>query len=217
MNDKLTTDNYQYRANQTHRDDVMRAAEQQRLAQSASGEPQKHGLWMVGLIRSVQHFFDRHLPSLGSSHKFGKTLRHTPSVIFVALFLSWALLGRAFVSRAQPIVDPGQPDPNGEMVHYGVGMYFQARGNQLQAIREFTTALEAFPQMGDAYDARGDSYVSLKQYALATADYTQALELKGDDPFTCTKRAFAFAALGDLDSAQRDFEQAISITWASPS
>ena len=129
MNGKLNTDNYQYRLNQRHRDDIMRVADQQHLAQIAADEPKEHDPLMVGLIRSVRRLFSRHPMSKGGSRKIGKSLRHTPGAILLAMFLSWALLGRALPSRAQPIIDLGQPDPNVELVHYGVGMYFQERGN----------------------------------------------------------------------------------------
>ena len=77
MNDKLTTDNYHYRLNQLHQEDVMRAADKEHLAQIATDEPKDRYHLMVGLIRSVQRFFNRHHLDMGSSHKTRKTLRHT--------------------------------------------------------------------------------------------------------------------------------------------
>ena len=132
---------------------------------------------------------------------------------------TWALYSwhAQSISQAQPIVDPGQPEPGAELVHYGVGVYFQSRGSHERAIPEFTAAIEALPLAGDAYAARADSYVSLKQYAPAVADYTQVLVLNGEDPLTCAKRAFAFAALGDQDAAQQDFERVMAMSSASPS
>lgn len=104
-----------------------------------------------------------------------------------------------------------------ELVHSGVGMYFQARGNQERESQEFTASIEALPQVGDPNAAGGDSDVALKQYAAAITDYTQALQLNGDDAPTCAKRAFACAAFGNPDAGQHDFEYTISMNWASPS
>jgi tetratricopeptide (TPR) repeat protein len=215
MNDKLTTETYHYRLNQLHRDDVMRAADQERLAQLASDEPKAHPHLVVGLLRSVQQFFDRHHLNMGG-HKTRKTLRHSPSAILAAIIVSGVLLARALPSRAQSIPDPGAPDPNAELVYYGVGMYFQVRGNHEQAIQEFTLTIEALPLEGDVYAARADSFVALEQYAAAIDDYTRALELNGDDRLTLVKRAFTFAALGDLHAAQQDFEHMILIGSESP-
>jgi tetratricopeptide (TPR) repeat protein len=217
MSDKLTTDNYHYRLDQLHREEVMRADEQQHLAQIASGERKAHYHLMMGLFRSVRQFFSRHPLSGGGSYRTGKALRHTPHAILIAVILTWAALATALPSRAQALIDPGQLERNPERIHYGVGIYFQLRGNYERAIQEFTAAIEIRPQMGDAYAARADSYVALRQYARAIDDYTQALALHGDDPFTCAKRAFTFAALGDLDAAQQDFGYVISLSSEYPS
>ncbi len=211
MNDNLNTDNYHYQVNQQHCDDVMRAADQQRLAKIAAGESKAPRYLLVGLLRSVRQFFNRRPLSEGVGHKTRKTLHHTPSAILVAVLLSCVLLASTFPGWAQPVVDPGQPEPDAQLVHYGVGMYFQARGNHERAIQELTVAIAALPLEGNVYVARADSYVSLKQYAAAISDYTRALELNSEDSLTCAKRAFAFAALGDLDAAQQDFEHVISI------
>lgn len=84
MNGKLNTDTYQYRLNQLHRDDIMRAADQQHLAQIAAEEPKDHHPLMAGLIRRVRSLFSRYPMSEGGNPKLGKTLRHIPSAIHLA-------------------------------------------------------------------------------------------------------------------------------------
>jgi tetratricopeptide (TPR) repeat protein len=217
MNDKLNSDTYHYRLNQLHRDEVMRAADQERLARLAAGEPKERGYLLVGLIRRARQFFTRHPLSIGGSHKNWRVLRHPPSAMLIAILLSGALLASVFPSHAQDLYDPGQRIQHPERIYYGVGLYFYERENYERAIDQFTRAIEWVPQMGDAYAARADSFAALQQYDLALVDYTQALELNGDNPLTLLKRAFTFAALDDLDAAQRDFEHLISVGSEYPS
>ncbi len=213
MNDNLNTDNYYYQVNQLHQQDIMRAVDQQRLARVASSASETHAELLAGLIRSVRQFFShqKHFTHRGYAPR-----RHIQGMVAMTVIVS-VMLASTFTSQAQSIVDPGQPEPRAELVHYGVGMYFQAHGNHERALQEFTLAIEALPQVAASYTARADSYMSLKQYALAITDYTEALRLNGDDALTCAKRAFAFAAHGDLDAAQLDFERVISMNSASPS
>jgi hypothetical protein len=77
MNDKLNADNYHYRVNLLHRDDVMRTAENQRLAQLAAGEPKPRSHLMSKLIRCMYQLFTRHHLRTGD-HKTRKLLRHAP-------------------------------------------------------------------------------------------------------------------------------------------
>jgi tetratricopeptide (TPR) repeat protein len=61
-----------------------------------------------------------------------------------------------------------------------------------------------------AYYHRGISYYDKGEYDLAIADYTKAIELEPEYPFTYRARARAYRAKGDNDRAQADFDKARS-------
>jgi len=112
------------------------------------------------------------------------------------------------VFEAQASKNLLQPDPDHPAwVYYQLGLYAQAVGNHHGALEYFSQAISFAPDMTRAYEARGDSYTALQLYGLAVADYTQALTLAPNDMDCYAKRAFAYAASGDLDAARRDFDQ----------
>ena len=135
-------------------------------------------------------------------------------VLLLTTLVVLVFLTAPFV-HAQTVIDPGQPDPNPERTDYQVGVYFQSRGNYERAIAAFSTAIQRQPTLAAAYSARADSYAGLQQYDLAIVDYTQALVLHPQDSLIYVKRAFAFAAQGDLENGQHDFEQVMAINTGS--
>ena len=92
-------------------------------------------------------------------------------------------------------------------IYYQLGLYDQQLGEQHSAVGNFSMAISLAPQMTEAYESRGDSYVALQLYDLAIADYTRVLTLSPTDTVVYAKRAYAYAACGDLADARRDFDQ----------
>lgn len=54
------------------------------------------------------------------------------------------------------------------------------RGKYAQALPEISRAIEMYPNSGNYYFTRGWIHENLKEYALAKADYDQAVRLKPD-------------------------------------
>lgn len=93
MNGKLNTDNYPYQLNQTHRDDALRTAEAQRLAQIATASKSQRALF-AGLrrwfLRPAQPHSTHHL----------RTLRHILHLTVGVLVMIVISLATAAPSQA---------------------------------------------------------------------------------------------------------------------
>ncbi len=217
MKGTLNTDNYHYQVNQLHRDDVMRAAEQQRLAHPETDAPSSvRRSFVARLIERLTHVLSKPLITRRGLRRL-VFHRHVMKGLAVA-FIVVSLLTVTGVSHAQAdLNDPGQPIQYPERVHYFVGMYFYERENYARAIDEFTLTIERLPQMGDAYAARADSYAALQQYDLAIVDYTRALELNAEDPLVDAKRAVVIATLSELEAARVAVTHGVEPALASAS
>ena len=103
--------------------------------------------------------------------------------------------------------------------------YFFSQGQQKseakqwpEAITDLTRAIAQLPPNAPGssvyYQARGDSYLALKYYQPAIADYSQAISLNGDEASLYKKRGVAYFKLGDRKSllnALADYNQAIKL------
>ena len=99
---------------------------------------------------------------------------------------------------------------------YDLGMKYLNEGDYEEALTAFSAAIKIEPQQVEAYIGRADTYVQIaaqiseegeadvvadKNYELAEADYTKALELDEENED-------AYVKLTDLALAREDFEEA---------
>jgi hypothetical protein len=145
MNRKLNTDNYQYQLNQIRRDNLMRAAENQRLAQIAA-EPATRRAPFAGL----RNWFQRSTSAQPNSGHHLRGLRrvlHLMVITTFAIALLWATATPSFAQvQSSAHINPG----NNEMYHpvlvsYRIGYYYQFQRDQQRAIAKFTEAIELLP------------------------------------------------------------------------
>ena len=212
MNGKLNTDNYNYRVNQTRRDDAMRAAENQRLAQIAT-EPTDRRSLFAGL----RQLFRRSTSAQPSNSAQRRSLRRVFQQIFAATLVIAVVLTSAAPSFAQAQAQPGaRSDPGPSevyhpaLVSYRVGYYYQFKGDQQRAIAKFTEAIDLLPNYAYAYAARGDSYALIGEYQAAIDDYTVAIGFYPDYVSALKTRGVAYAAIGEYELALADFDNAIT-------
>ncbi|MCL1814795.1 MAG: tetratricopeptide repeat protein [Treponema sp.] len=72
----------------------------------------------------------------------------------------------------------GSDAPNEEAIgHYNKGMEFYHNNDFLSAIKEFSQAIELFPEYTDAYIGRGNSYDNINDAQKALQDYIAASRL----------------------------------------
>ena len=72
-------------------------------------------------------------------------------------------------------------------------------------------AIHLEPDSADAYYNRGNAKQSLKQYAAAIVDYTQAIRLKPDDALAYHNRGVAKASLGRTWEGKQDLWTALRL------
>jgi len=99
----------------------------------------------------------------------------------------------------------------------GVRRTFQ-ESSATAAIGEYTKAIEIDPKDVDSLLRRGQAHLAKKDYVLAIADFTKAIEsTEGSRQFLWSvyrARAQAYEGLGDGDSARADHRAAFEIEWA---
>ena len=78
------------------------------------------------------------------------------------------------------------------------------KGDYLQAIEYYDTAIKLNPQLIPAYNNRGEAYYRIGNYDSAIQDYTRALELGTEFMETYCNRSEAWLHLGEWDHARED-------------
>jgi tetratricopeptide (TPR) repeat protein len=82
----------------------------------------------------------------------------------------------------------------------------------IEAIKEYTKAIELNPNLESAYIKRGDSQtVHLRRYEEGIEDYTKAIEINPNNDVVYIRRALNYENLENYDLAQKDSEKALQI------
>jgi len=96
-----------------------------------------------------------------------------------------------------------------------------AKGNQsleeqdyVNAIADYTKAIELNPLNANAYINRGNSYSHKGLYDLAITDFNKAIELNPQDANTYANRAICHYQMGKRTAAKEDLE--LFLKYASP-
>lgn len=89
------------------------------------------------------------------------------------------------------------------------GMAAERSGEYLEAIREFTTALEDDPDGLEAYKWRASVYMHMNAFTNAIEDLDKALSISPKDSNLLALRAKAHLAIGQSDKAIADYTRAI--------
>ena len=76
-------------------------------------------------------------------------------------------------------------------------------------------ALGLNSQSSDVYYARGQTYLALKQYSKAVADFTAAIGLRPDFADAYYNRGLAYDRLKQHDKAAADYSEVIRLSKAS--
>jgi len=190
----MRTDDYQYRLNQLHREEVMRAARRQHLAQQALERRPK-----------TKRAYDAALMLLWHS-----LFRSSHLILWIVVLFVLLLLLNTFGVGAQAMRDPGITEPyHPSFVYYRVGIYFAQRGNYERTLHEFTRAIDGLPRFGSAYAARGDVYFSLGDYEQAIADYSSVIDIYPNFVSALYTRGRAYHAIGGIALATADYADAI--------
>ena len=99
-------------------------------------------------------------------------------------------------------------DPCLIVVYLARGMAYIKQQRYLEAIADYTNAIELVPMFVAAYTARGFAYGQLKKHSEVVADCTKAIYLAPKLPTVYKLRAAAYKALGKTKEANADFAKA---------
>jgi len=107
------------------------------------------------------------------------------------------------------IIGCGDPAPEPDETTYlenGDAFYNDAR--YLEAIKEYTKAIELNPNFEPAYINRGNSYsIFLQMYEKGIQDYTKAIQINPNNDVPYSRRAINYENLENYDLAQKDCEK----------
>jgi len=99
------------------------------------------------------------------------------------------------------------------------GTLYRVRGENQQALADFSSAIKDNPSLAAAYNDRGATYSALHLPAEAVRDYTQALALHADNAAQVLfNRALAYEDQGDMKQAYIDYRAAADMQpgWSLP-
>jgi len=110
-----------------------------------------------------------------------------------------------------PVAAMDRTSPASSIVEFKKARAFEEQGRQLAAGGKLKESLDALnesihlnPRSSKAYNARGYSYLRVKDYNHAIDDFTKAIELKPDYANAFQNRGVARRLAGDLSGASAD-------------
>ena len=92
-----------------------------------------------------------------------------------------------------------------------LGLAWQNRGNDEQAIKHYTRSINANPQAPNPYNNRGNAYYAQGDFDHAIQDYDKALALSPNDAPPYLNRGGAYAMQGEVDLAIQDYNRALAL------
>jgi tetratricopeptide (TPR) repeat protein len=111
-----------------------------------------------------------------------------------------------------------QSTPNSSPTEESIEHYLLRTGRQRldqkryqEAIKLFTTVIEANPQSEDAYYFRGLAFAELSRNQAAIADFTEVIRLDAGDTHAYSQRGNLLERLGRYTEALSDFTKAIEL------
>jgi len=107
-------------------------------------------------------------------------------------------------------IDPGNP-----LFPFAAGRVLVALKNDIGAVALYNDAIRLNPKIATPYLARAESYIRMKMYREAIADYDRAMKLKltgaNDWFFLHIGRGYAHLAMESYDRAEPDFDEALAM------
>lgn len=104
-----------------------------------------------------------------------------------------------------PIADPDHL----AIIYVNRGFAYRNRGDYKQALADFDTAIELYPEHAYAHNNRGRTYQAMSEYDRAIDNYSKAIELKPAYAYAYNNRGTAYEKKGDYEKAIADYSSAI--------
>jgi tetratricopeptide (TPR) repeat protein len=203
-------------------------------------QQQKSGAWSVVKILLIDTWPDgtstahcltykeaHNKPELGALDKLGVRIWHAP--ILASSFNSgWDLIGNQATTREElrgfaeylkhtdfPRYVQFSGQDSKEIVHKANEHYQRAlqlgdQQKRLEAIAEYSRAVDLFPLFYEAIDNRAFTYVELGKYREALADFELSLGVNPDGVAAFFSRGECLMRLGQLDAAEAIFKEGVA-------
>lgn len=139
-------------------------------------------------------------PPLPARHRLNRAQRRLIRVTSIAVALgagTWAVY--AYIASA----------PDRALGHYREGMRLLGSGDSEDAAAQFTTAIDIFPEYGDAFLGRGKARQAAGQSEAALADFDKAIAINPTFDLAYTLRGTIERSKGDSQKALADFTRSI--------
>lgn len=94
--------------------------------------------------------------------------------------------------------------------HYKNAVALGDAGKRLEAIEEYSIAIDLFPPFYEAVDNRAFTYMELGDYAAALDDFETSLRIHPDGHVAFFSRGECLLMLGLFDDAERVFDEGVS-------
>jgi tetratricopeptide (TPR) repeat protein len=96
-------------------------------------------------------------------------------------------------------------------LHICQGNEYSKSGKNIEAIKEYTKAIELFPKSDHAYIYRGHEYDTLNKTMESISDYTMAMELDPDNADPYVMRGYLYSKLDKYLEALKDLTRALEL------
>ena len=96
-------------------------------------------------------------------------------------------------------------------VYNNRGMIWNEKGEQENAIADYSEAIRLDPKDASAFYNRGQAWSEEQEYGKAIADYSEAIRLDPKDMHAYKHRGGAWKATGQFDKAIADYDKAIRL------
>lgn len=109
-------------------------------------------------------------------------------------------------------IEENLPDPD---IAYGDrGYCYRELGYIEEALADFNTSLDLFPDSIWTLNERGRAFIALEDYESAIADFDRAIDLDDTYAYAYVNRGISYGNLGDYDRALQDLNRAIDLDSA---
>jgi tetratricopeptide (TPR) repeat protein len=112
---------------------------------------------------------------------------------------------RGLFSHAIAVTEPNAP------AHYCLGIYFDDRGHQAEAIEEYRQAIQINPRYALARLDLGAALARQQEFAEAGQQFAEALRLAPENAMVHNNLAAALAAQGQFEPALEHYQQALRL------
>lgn len=140
-----------------------------------------------------------------------KRFSEGPSAQWLQLRGAAFMARKNFVKAAQDLERAYDLGDSAVSLHLNLGICYRELGQDVAALREFSSVIEAFPDEMEALSARGEIFLDQANYAGALIDFTRAVELSPNSADLHNNRGVALRLLGRYEEAVEAYTAALSL------